>query len=772
MHARPLPRIHAGVLIPALLVALIAATSPSARASGISAGPLGTQRVPEPAGIVVDALAADRCDFLDPHSCLLPFPSDHFTRADTTSSTGRRLNLNVASMPRNAAGKPIDPTEWNRNDGFSPGQPLLVKVPEVDLVASGAPPITDFSSSLDAGSAVVVINTRTGARHPVWAELDLNADGTSLHPKEPPALVPDLVRDEAPDEFDDALTEFEDGFREVASNLPPEVPDEVSVINGEPSRLVIIRPAVNWDEDTRYVVALQHMRRADGSAIDAEEIFAAYRDEEPAPLSLVGDGPFEQRREAMEGIFATIAGHAGPTVARSGLYLAWDFTVASAENLAERMLHIRDRSFEELGGAVPPYSVTSVQDFTEGEVARRVQGSFEVPRWVSSPTPGARMVYDREEQLEGRHLPLRQPTPQPAAFTCNIPRSAMAGGVANAAMPSLYGHGLLGGQSEVNSSNQTGMGVAHNVAFCATDWIGMAFEDVPSIASILLDVSNFQQIPDRAQQGFLNFLYLGRLLKHPGGFAANPAFQLDGAPLITNDLVYMGNSQGGIMGGALTAFAQDWTRAVLGVPGMNYSTLLARSVDYDPYEAIVDATYPDEMEEMIVYSLMQILWDRGEANGFAHHMTDAPYPDTPAHAVILEAAFGDHQVANVSAEVEARTIGARAHVPPPALHTTSDAYEMLPALTYPYVGSAFMAWDSGTLAPPDGNVPPVPAVVGPDPHSFPRKDPKARFLRNHFLRTGQIIDVCTNSGGSLWPTPRNGRDSASCRTVTYRPPGT
>ena len=39
------------------------------------------------------------------------------------------------------------------------------------------------------------------------------------------------------------------------------------------------------------------------------------------------------------------------------------------------------------------------------------------------------------------------------------------------------------------------------------------------------------------------------------------------------------------MGGALTAVAPDFNRAVLGVPGMNYSTLLQRSVDFDTYAA-------------------------------------------------------------------------------------------------------------------------------------------------------------------------------------------
>ncbi len=124
------------------------------------------------------------------------------------------------------------------------------------------------------------------------------------------------------------------------------------------------------------------------------------------------------------------------------------------------------------------------------------------------------------------------------------------------------------------------------------------------------------------------------------------------------------------MGGSLTALSPDFTKAVLGVPGMNYSTLLNRSVDWegefiDPANPDIPAyasfnynAYPDKVEQQLVFAMLQMLWDRGEANGYAHHMTDDPYPNTPPHQVLLEAAFGDYQVTNHSAEVEARTIGA------------------------------------------------------------------------------------------------------------------
>src|SRR5581483_2858700 len=126
---------------------------------------------------------------------------------------------------------------------------------------------------------------------------------------------------------------------------------------------------------------------------------------------------------------------------------------------------------------------------------------------------------------------------------------------------------------------------------------------------------------------------------------------------------YDGNSQGGIEGGALTALAPDFDHAVLGVPGMNYSLLIQRSVDFDPFGALLDPSYPNEIERPLIISLLEVLWTRGDADGYAQHMTDNPYPDTPRHKVLLEMAFGDHQVTNWATEVEARTIGARLRAP-------------------------------------------------------------------------------------------------------------
>ena len=84
----------------------------------------------------------------------------------------------------------------------------------------------------------------------------------------------------------------------------------------------------------------------------------------------------------------------------------------------------------------------------------------------------------------------------------------------------------------------------------------------------------------------------------PSGFTTDPAFHQDGtlasgSVLNTHHLYYNGNSQGGIMGGALTAVSPDFTRAALGVGAMNYSVLLPRSVDYDEFGLVLNVSLPE-----------------------------------------------------------------------------------------------------------------------------------------------------------------------------------
>ncbi len=120
--------------------------------------------------------AGKGCDPIGGGACMLPFPNDFFTRKDASTATGRRLALRRAAMPANKDGVRIDPREWNRADGFSPGQQITVRIPGLDsgsaFQESGIVPITDIARSLDKRQPVVVLDARSGKRQLIWAELD------------------------------------------------------------------------------------------------------------------------------------------------------------------------------------------------------------------------------------------------------------------------------------------------------------------------------------------------------------------------------------------------------------------------------------------------------------------------------------------------------------------------------------------------------------------------------------------------------------------------
>jgi hypothetical protein len=304
------------------------------------------------------------------------------------------------------------------------------------------------------------------------------------------------------------------------------------------------------------------------------------------------------------------------------------------------------------------------------------------------------------------------------------------------------------------------------MVFCATDWWGLAEQDTAYDITALQDLNNFPNVVDRLQQGVLNTLFLGRLMLNPKGFASNPAFRTAprplpvqivpgqiSAPLIdTSHLYYDGNSQGGIMGGMTTAVAPDFQRAVLGVSGMNYGNLLVqRSTDFAPFGQLLFGSYKDKSLDPVILDLMQQLWDRGDPDGYAQQMTSHPLPDTPSHTVLMQIAYGDHQVSMYSAATEARTIGASAHEPALDLSTNRgrdrNLFFGIPKIGhYPFGGSAIVIWDSGpgrVQPPPLANLAPRDTATNNDPHEDVRSTKAARTQKSDFLApSGSVMDVC------------------------------
>jgi hypothetical protein len=685
----------------------------------------------------IDLSRADECDFIgdqDNSRCMLPFPDDYYTVADDSTATGRRIDFTSSAMPANSSDVHMDAAPYEGNDGFSPGQAMVVRVPGLDnpdaLAATTPVGLRKLGKYSKKGAPIVVIDATTGERWPIWAEIDSNAT----------------------------------------------TPEETAVL---------IHPAKNFTSGHRYIVAMRKLKDADGQTLAAPEGFRYYRDDLPS-----SKGPINDQRGRFENVFKKLR---DADIKRKNLYLAWDFTVASNENIAKNVLAMRDDAFADLGdtdldngtveGNAPSFTVTSVQDFEPSDtdpntplpdddnMARRVQGTFTVPCYMTDPAgpepacgPGSRL------NLDSNGVPQQNGT-WTANFNCMIPYAALN----SPARPTIYGHGLLGSASEGTSSPQKTLGNSHGIMDCATDEIGMANSDLTNTIGILQNMGDFPELADRLQQGMINGLYLGRLLIHPQGFISDAAFRVDDTqpvmpanpPVIdTSNLYYNGNSQGAIFGGALSGIAVDFTRASLGVGGMNYSVLLNRSSDFDQYALVLNPSYPSKLDQALILSLVQMLWDRGESNGYANVVTDNPLPDTPPHELLMNIGVGDHQVSNFTAETMARTVGAGIHKPIvydgrwPGVNVGWG----LPEMTYPWTDSALVYWDPGPVRDDPGSddpadvlgtdVPPIenlPNRTGVDPHENPRRTAAEQQMVSDFLRPNaqsQITDTC--NGGPCY----------------------
>lgn len=569
-----------------------------------------TSDVGEPeadATTTTEAVETKDCGGLTAEECLLPWPNDALTVADATTATGRRLALPADAMPVNVDGTPVDVTDQDRADGFSPVSTILLVAPDVDLEMSSLPTSDDIGASLSDSAGIAVTDTETGERWPYWAELDAQA-----------------ASDETP--------------------------------------LLMLRPAVAFTEGHTFTVTIRHLRTAEDE--------------------VVGLGTPE-----------------------------WSFTVASGDSLSGRL-----RSMVAVATEVPEFAVEQAGD--DGVVT----GTFAVPNFLDGDgSTGQRFV------LDDAGLPVRNeehPT-YTAHFTCLV-------GGDEPRPTAVYGHGLLGTQQEV-----LGLGAVTTVGglnACATDWLGMATEDLPTVGRILADASEFPAVADRLQQGHLAFHLLGRLVNDPDGFASDPAFA---GALEPDAAVFVGLSQGGILGGAVSAVTDQWTRAVLGVPGMGYNTLLTRSSNWPQFQPTFEGAYPDATDRALVLELIQLLWDRGENSGHAQHLDDAE--------VLLIEAIGDHQVANVSTEVLARTIGATV-APDDPYAVRSDDVEPLWGLAradgFPTTAPFLSVWDYGTPLPPAGNVAPTEPAFGEDPHGAGSEEVGVLTQALGFLTSGEIADTC------------------------------
>lgn len=275
------------------------------------------------------------CNPLGGTGCVTPWPSALYQTEDSSTRTGMRLDIPTGALPDNADGVPIDPSAYNRRDGWSaavhPFTAFSGGVDPTNLVS-----YTDYAASLTDASPTVIIDMSTNERVAHFAEVDANAG----------------------DDYD--------------------------------NQALYMRPAFRLQPNRRYAVGVRtSLKSRDGGELPMPEGFRKILD---------GDGSGHERLEAVrpryEAIFASFEAAGIP---KTDLVVAWDFTTASDEWIHDQMIKTRDAALASMGTLAANMTYTNTRDEPVGDgsvIARRINGTFTAPMVVTATDMTGKLARD------------------------------------------------------------------------------------------------------------------------------------------------------------------------------------------------------------------------------------------------------------------------------------------------------------------------------------------------------------------------------------------
>jgi len=212
------------------------------------------------------------CNPLIGDDCMTPYPSSFYQ-----SATGQvAIPAGVLPAPRATT---LSPDRLNSHDGFSPSTPFVVYFKD-GVDPTQLPTADALDQSILPTSTIQILDFATGARVPLFAELDANAIGSNAR------------------------------------------------------QALLIHPMARLSPSTRYVIALVGLNDAAGKPL-APAGFVALRDKTALNSAL------SPLADSYEDIFAMLA-TAGLT--RDAINLAWDVTTASDADVTSHLMTMRDQA--------------------------------------------------------------------------------------------------------------------------------------------------------------------------------------------------------------------------------------------------------------------------------------------------------------------------------------------------------------------------------------------------------------------------------------------
>jgi hypothetical protein len=595
------------------------------------------------------------CDPLMPDACTLPWPSNLYLKPDAARKTGYTLTFGKTSLPRNSGGTQTTPEPYAVMDGYNLGTHVLTIWPNLDV--TGLADENDLGPSMQAGSAIL------------WFEVQ--ADGKTLK----------------------QIPHFNELDLQPVKDKNTENPDLVH-------RVLFTRAGVTLHENTRYIIAMRNLKDTTGKVYEPSAAFKALVAGNTHGSSL------EARQPRFDDTFALLSAQG---IDKSTLQLAWDFNTASHEALHGRMLEMRDAALAAVGDKGPEITVTEVippRADHANEVqylAAEITGTFKAPDYMEKyDGPNGLPMYRFHLDKDGKLL---QNGWRDAKFWLRIPKSALNG--ANPMELVEYGHGLDGAGDEIHQGWEPEHSDKRHLVYFACNMIGMSEDDEAGILMMLNNFNFWPSLPQRVTAGVVEYTLLQLAMRER--IESLDWVKTNGVKFVKDangkiPVYYSGNSQGGIYGQVVLAVSPFVKYGHLGQAGINYSTLLHRSVDFsDPFFPILKGVWPSVTDQAILLSMIQVLWDTVDPQTYVHHLSEDPFPGTQAHAALIVTHPGDFQVSPMTEQINARSDNGVK-----LMKNYGKAVWGATETDYPYKGSGLVSISFGNAWAQPGNWPPGP----------------------------------------------------------------
>ncbi|KAI3632523.1 hypothetical protein MIR68_009629 [Amoeboaphelidium protococcarum] len=734
--------------------------------------------------------------------CLYNMPNDFYLKKSNDTPSGYIVNLQQNQMPSDRVpfwGR-VDPTAWNRRDGWSSSSFIMLSgfnnKQKVSFEYAGLKAVKGnqkvvprypeyaFAShmnimrSMEDESPTLLIDAETGERIPHWIEEDYSTSPQSKNGQDE-SLVSG---------YDEEVTEvlkFADmKFHDAERLTPFQQESELKNFgNKDQVQTLLMWPAKLLKRGHRYIVVIKKLVKADAENLqflDAPDGFRVVRDDLPTDNSAL-----QQRKlhfESTQLLQSLVRfGHVKNV---SDLYIAWDFTTSSLLSTTEHLRHMRDDGYDKIENDVQfDYQIKKVQDNFSRYMHRRVEGTFKVPLYLTTAIPSIFGTLRRNESAQtyaGQLRPISNSYVD-VDFVALIPKSSIRN-PGNATIMH-YGHGLFADRYEIQQMYLQRIANEQNYVLIATDWWGMQKQDLVTFVHLFLgNLGKLDAIPDRISQGVLNQLMLTRLFKQ-SNISSSDAFMHNNQSVIHLDalnkptsIFYNGNSLGGIMGTLLMSLSADLKWGVLGVPGSPFSMLFPRNA---AGSQILSKGLPLHFQKMadrsVFYFLLSQLYDLAGPSGYADIIASGGFlsssgeivNDLPAglgqRKLLYQLGLGDLKVSSIAGMQLLRYVNASVYPHDPyetrfklftgavvtrdfEVHinaTTMNPLTLLPSITksthgmIPHSIATVYRYQKLKVTGSFHNIPPLFIdQLTPDPHEFPRKHPRSVQQYTDFIQVG------------------------------------